>query len=92
MTVDEKALQEAERWFREKLRGTTALLEYEYGLFAAMAEREYARGEFHVPKERHESPFVDPFADMTPATLPPPNSCAQRDLIQMSKATVPPKR
>jgi hypothetical protein len=92
MTLDQRALQEAERWFRSKLRGATPLLEYEFDLFSAMAERENARGEFYVPVEALGPAFVDPFSDMMPTTLPPPSSGAHRDLIKLSKATLPPKR
>jgi len=92
MTLDQRTLQEAERWFRGKLRGTTELLEYEHDLFSVLAEREHARGEYFMPKESPGPTFIDPFVDMMPTTLPPPSSGAHRDLIKMSKASVPPKK
>lgn len=91
MTLDQRALEEAERWFRAKLRGAE-LRESDHDLFSVMAERQVARGEFYIPVEAPGPAFIDPFIDMMPTTLPPPSSGAHRDLIQMSKATVPPKR
>lgn len=92
MTLDQRALQEAERWFRAKLRGATALLEHEHDLFAVMAERESARRDFYLPRESSGPAFIDPFIDMMPTTLPPPSSGAHKDLIKMSKASMPPKK
>jgi len=90
MTLDQRALHEAERWFRGKLRGTTQLLDYEYDLFTALAERQTARGDFYVPVDTPGPEFIDPFVDMMPTTLPPPSSGAHKDLIQLSKASAPP--
>lgn len=89
--LDWKVLEEAERWFRAKLRGGP-LHEADYDLFSALAERDCARGDFYLPIERPERTYADPFADMSPTTLPPPNSGVHRDLIQMSKATTPPPK
>lgn len=92
MTLDQRALEVAERWFRAKLRGDTAVFEFEFELFTAMADRQVARGDFYIPRELPGPSYVDPFADMNPTTLPPPSSGAQRDLIQLSKGSIPPKR
>lgn len=92
MTLDQSALHAAERWFRAKLRGVTALHEYEHDLFSTLAERQNARGEFYIPVDTPGPAFIDPFVGMMPTTLPPPSSGAHRDLIQMSKVTVPPPK
>jgi hypothetical protein len=93
MTLDQRALEEAERWLRAKLRGTTPLLPHEFDLFSALAERQNARGEFYLPVDTPGPAFIDAFVDMMPTTLPPPSSGAHRDLIQMSRVPVPaPKR
>lgn len=90
-TLDQRALDEAERWFRAKLRGAP-LHETDYELFSALAERQNARGEIYIPAEAPSPPVTDPLADMPPTTLPPPSSGALRELIQLSKATTPPPK
>jgi hypothetical protein len=92
MTVDERALYEAERWFRAKLRGDSALVESEIGLFTVMAERQVASTDFYIPREPSTQGYLDPFADSPLITLPPPSSAAQRDWIQLSKASLRPRR
>ena len=90
MTPDERVLEEAMRWFRNKLRRDTTLQEYEQPLFSALAARQATSPEAFTPRERSPEPLLiaPPPADVTP-TMPPPSDF-QRELLRLSRTEIPP--
>lgn len=90
MTPDERVLEEAMRWFRNKLRRDTTLQEYEQPLFSALAARQSVSPDTFTPRERSPEPVMiaAPPADVIP-TMPPPSDF-QRELLRLSRTESPP--
>lgn len=85
MTLEERTLYEAERWFRSFLRGDRFLEERDVPLFSIMAERQNARDEVYLPRDPGFQPRLERLSEDLPTTLPPPSSGAQQEWIRITR-------
>lgn len=90
MTPEQRVLNEAERWFRSKLRGETPVEDFERRLFSALAKRQNEAPEVYVPRDLSaldETAPSSPTATQTNAipTKPPPPD-VQHELVRLSRA------
>lgn len=87
--ADERVLEAAMRWFRNKLRRDTTLQEFEEPLFSAIAARQSTSPDVFTPRERSPAPttHVASTADVIP-TKPPPSEF-QTELLRLSRTETP---